>query len=299
MEDRAPRGGHIKVPALWKTFYGVSHQFAAGEKTVALAAGQVGAKDVVVLDGTWDFVAVARGAIWSPVTGDQAKVMIKENRRELFDTPQYLHAFGMGRYPQFIEPNPLVLHGGADFAVVLDDRQTVAAAITARLLHYGYTVHKAPVQEARWYAEAEEWSYTADFTAEGPNGAAIVANGSSDLPMNIDPDGDFQLYKLAIVSDGDCKVQILNADRHQNLFAPASGVHSFLLQGTIFGADPTSGGWPFRLLTPEFVKAASSLSVMVSDLSSAANRVQVIGRGRKLKPPGGLRMDAGLERRIS
>jgi hypothetical protein len=286
------------VPALWKTFYGVSHQFAAGERTVALTAGQVGAKDVVVLDGSWDFVAVARAAIWSPVTGDQGKVMMKVNRKDLFDAPRYLGTVGTGRYPQYL-PLPLVLHGGADFSAVVDDRQIVPAALTVRLLHFGYTVEKSPVQDARWYSEAEPWSYMADFTAEGPTGAAIAANGAMSLPIVIDPDSDNQVYKLSIISDGECKIQVKNASRHQNWFNPASGVHNFLLGGTTFGADPPVGAWPFVLpeSVPEFVTNKGALMITVADTSAATNRVQVIVDGRKLKPAGGLPMDAALARR--
>lgn len=292
-----PRG-HIKVPALWKTFYGVTHQFASGEKTVALTAGQLNVSDTVVMGGSVPFVIVARAGIWSPATAEQGKIRVKANRKDLFSDACFLATFGTGRYPQYL-PKELVLDGGADFVVTLDDRQTVTTAITARFLHYGYLRHNEPVQAARFYSEAEPWRYVADFTAEGPNAAAVTASGSISLPINIDQDGDFQVYKVTLVSDGAFKVQISNSDRHQDWFWPGP-VHAQLLGGVSFGGDPSAGAWPFRLpeSVPEFVSAGSSLKVAVSDISAATNRVQVIFDGRKLKPAGGFALDASLNRRV-
>lgn len=293
-EDR--RTGHLVVPALRKTFYGITHQFATGESTGALAASQVGLSDTVVMDGSEEFIAEARTAVWSPATADQVKVMVRVNRALLWDTPNYLATFGTGRYP-FSLPSPLALKGGVDFSLVLDDRQTVAAAVTARFLHFGWHVHEQPIQEARAYATAEPWRYTADFTVEGPNGAAVVANGVTSLPVVIDPDSDFLVYKLLLISDGEFKIQIKHSSRHRDWFNKA--VHNLLLAGTYFGADPPVGAWPFRLprSVPEFVPTRDSLFVTVQDTSAAANRIQAIFEGRKLKPPGGFTVDPSLFRR--
>ena len=72
--------GMIEVPALRRAFYGVTHQFASGESTGALTAGQVGASDAVKIDSTYDFVALARAAVYSLATGGQAKVLLYRDR---------------------------------------------------------------------------------------------------------------------------------------------------------------------------------------------------------------------------
>jgi hypothetical protein len=292
-----PPGAVIERPARYRAFYGITHQFAANEATVALTAGQTNISDSVIIDSTFDFYAIARAAIWAPAaSGGQAKVQIVVDRELQFagsgggndSVGSYLSTIGTGRYPQYLRV-PLLVGGKSTFKAILGDYQTVAAALTARLLHYGYVVRKDPLEPRRWYSEARPWRYVADFTAEGPNLAALGANKTSTLPVAIDPDADFEISKLIIVSDGEAKLQIKNADTRAEWFH--RDVHVWLLGGTTIDAEPPAGAWPFKLPEEarEFVAARGSLSVRAQDLSGATNRLQVVFEGTKLYPPGGVR----------
>jgi hypothetical protein len=293
--DRPP-GGAIDVPARYRSFYGITHQFAAGEATIALTAGQVNVSDTVVIDSTFDFYAIARAAIWAPAAaGGQGKVQFKIDRQLLFggsgggndSVGCYLSTIGSGRYPQYLS-TPLLVRGKSTFVATLGDFQTVAAALTARFLHYGYIQRRTPIVPRRWYAERRPFRYMADFTAEGPLGAAITASKTATIPVPIDPDADFEISKVIVVSDGEAKIQIKNADTRAEWFHRAA--HVWLLGGTTIDAEPPAGAWPFRLPDEarEFVAARGSLSVSAQDLSAATNRLQLIFEGHKLYPPGGI-----------
>ncbi len=285
--------GRIRLPALRKAFYGVTHQWAAGETTGAIASGKTGVPDMVLIDSSFDFAVIGRTAIWSPATADQGKIQFKVNRSILFrggqggstnDAGVYIGTIGAGRYPQTLR-TPLLIEGGSTFYGIAGDFQTVAAAITLRTLHYGFIIQPDPIQSERFYDEEEYGRYTADFTVEGPNGASIGANKTQGLPVLVDPDADFEITKVVIVSDGEAKLQFKNVSRRTEWFNKA--VHVWLLGGTIYGADPPAGAFPFRLpeSTPELIDAGTTGYVTVQDLSNAANRVQVHFEGRRLKPP--------------
>ncbi len=302
IEERPP-GAVIELPARYRAFYGVTHQFATGEAAPALTAGQQNQPDSVLIDSTFDFYALARAAIWAPAaTGGQGKIQFKVDRELQFaaggggndSVGSYLATIGTGRFPQYLAA-PLLVRGKSSFVAVVGDFQTVPAALTVRVLHYGYIVRKEPITQRTWYHSRVPWRYMADFTAEGPLLASIPAGGQRSLPVPIDPDGDFEVRKLIIVSDGEAKIQIRNADTRADWFHRP--VHVWLLGGTTINADPPAGAWPFLLPdeTPEFVKARGALTVTVQDISQLANRVQVIFEGDKLKPATGLRVAGGLQ----
>jgi hypothetical protein len=294
----APPGGMIEIPDRYRAFYGMTHQFAAGEQTLALTAGQINISDSLVIDSTFDFYALGRAAIWSPAaSGGQGKIQLKIDRELQFagagggndSVGCYLSTIGTGRFPQYLAA-PLLIRGKSTFVAIAGDFQTVAAALTLRTLHFGYIVRKDPVVTKRWYASRTPWRYMADFTVEGPLLAALGANKTQQIPVPIDPDGDFEVKKLIIVSDGEAKLQVKNADTRAEWFHRA--VHVWLLGGTTIDADPPAGAWPFLLPDecPEFIAARGALSVTAQDLSGASNRMQVIFEGDKLKPAGGLRV---------
>lgn len=297
LQERPP-GALIEVPAQYCAFYGLTHQFAAGEATVALTAGQTNISDTVVIDSTFDFYALRRAAIWSPAaSGGQAKIQFKVDRELQIagsgggndSVGSYLSTIGTGRYPQWFDA-PLLLRGKSTFVAVAGDYQTVAAALTIRLLHAGYIRRRDPLHPRRWYAARTPWRYMADFTAEGPLGAALTASKTQSLPVPIDPDADFEIRRIIIVSDGEAKVQIKNADTRAEWFNKA--VHVWLLGGTTIDADPPAGAWPFVLPeeATELIQGRGSLVVTATDLSAATNRLQVIFEGDKLKPAGGLQV---------
>jgi len=295
IQERPP-GSVIEIPSRYRAFYGVTHQWALNEATAALTAGQQNVPDSVQLDAKLDFYALARVIIWSPrATGGQGKIQLYRDREQLFagagggneSVGRYLSSLGVFQYPQYLSA-PLPIRGRSTFKGVAGDFQTVAAALTIRMLHYGYVALRDPVVEHRWYAERVPASYMADFTAEGPLAAPIGANKTVPLSVPIDPDGDFEVRKIVIVSDGEAKIQIKNADTRAEWFHKP--VHVWLLGGTTIDADPPSGAWPFLLPdeTPEFIKARGALVVTAQDLSGLSNRLQVIFEGDKLKPAQGL-----------
>lgn len=298
-----PRG-HIEIPALSKAFMGLTHQFATGEATGQVGSGKTGVQDSALLDTSFDFFAVTRCAIWNPVAASQNKIMFVVNRELQFGpgaasgatTPGvgggsvYLSTIGTGRFPQYLRAAKKI-PGGSTFTAVVDDRQTVAGAATVRTLHYGWADLRRPFRSRRWYAEAQPYQYVADFTAEGPNGAAIPASGTQSLPIVVDPDWDFEITKVVIVADGEAKLQVKNVSLRTEWFNRA--VHIWLLGATTIDADPPAGAWPFLLpiSVPEFVDNRGSIFVTVQNLDTVnTNRVQVIFIGRKLMPPGGLRI---------
>lgn len=295
---RRPSGAAIELPARFKAFFGVTHQFAAGEAAPALTAGQTNAPDSVIIDSTYDFRAIFRAAWWSPApAAAQCKVQFKVDRDFVFGSQQgasdlpgrFVSTLGVGQFPMPLPRGGQLIRGGSNFVAIAGDFQVVPAAASLRFLHYGYTEYARPVWDRTFYADCYPFSYMADFTAQGPLGAPVGANRTVSLPVPIDNDGDFEIRKVVIVSDGDFKLQVKNVDTRIEWFNKP--VFAQLLAGTDILAPIPAGAWPFRLPDecPDYVKARGSLYVTVQDVSGFNNRIQVIFDGSKLRPAGGLR----------
>jgi len=274
------------LPPRQREFYGLIHQFAAGQAQPALTGGQLNAVDTVQVDGSADFLLVGHAAM---ATSLQAKVQFDISGGINFHQDKiFLSGLGSGYFPQWIDPPRLIPRGTAAFRALVDDRQLVPAANTIRILHIGMKVLARP-RPALYYESQEPYKYLADFTDQGPTGGAIGANKALSLPVGINSDADFEIQKIAILSDGDLTLDILATSDTLSWFSRPC--HTQLLGGTTIeaiGPGLFSGAWPFRLPGRKFVPAVGAIQVTATDLTGASNRAQVIFIGRKLRPPGGI-----------
>lgn len=259
-------------------FFGLVHQI------IPLASGAIRGADNVAIDGQADLLIYKQSAIY----GDgQIKVDFQLSQgTKLTELPMFISALGGQGGPARILASPFLVPRGSTFTMFADDRQTVAAAQNIRVLHAGVKVFDSPFEPARVYHTVEAFDYVANFTANDSGIGALAANGTLAYPVEIASDHDFEIVKMAILADGDATVQIATTGKALEWFNRAC--HIALLGGTAFNASPPSGAWPFILPSPVFVPKAGSIQVTAADLSGAANRLQVIFHGRRLKPSGGV-----------
>jgi hypothetical protein len=257
-----------------REFYGIVHAFEP------LAASAVGSEDVVVIDGDFDFQLHGWTAVY---TSDQAKVQILIEDQRLWDVPAYVKQLGTGREPRYLTPTRLV-PASASYRVIADDRQTVAAENTVRILSFGQRIYRAPQRTPVLYHTEEPFTYVANFTADNGGIGTIAASGILTFGIGISSEADFEVTALSIFSDHAATLEIDSTGTGLKWFSEP--VHVALLGGTGFGAEATR---PFPLTVPMHIPARGSLNVRCANLDTAnANRVQVLFHGKRCKPAGGI-----------
>ena len=278
------RGGlpPVMLRAQRSRFFCAIHQL----DTTEITAGIVGAANNLQIPGDSDFRILRRAAVYSSVAAGQLKVQFEVIPGErFFDVPLFASALGRGGSPWPPFRQHRILPAGAQFRMIVDDRQTVAAAAALRVAHIGEKIFRVPQDPPRLYAEQRDGWYTADFTAQGIG--AIGASATLPGAIQIRSDHDFQITHLVILCDSpEATLLIWSASPFHGWFSRAC--HASLLGATTFDADPPAGARPFILSTPLWLQAKATLSVEAADLSAAANRMQVIFGGFELRPPGGL-----------
>lgn len=287
-----PEGSHIVIPPLRRHFYGLIHQ-------VALTAGQIGAANAVQVQlGEADFLLRGRSTFIEPAaTGGRIKLQFEVVPGEVLQFgPEWASSQGSGQFPQFFRTARRI-PGGAIFQCTADDRQLVAAAATVRVLNFGDREWRRPIEPSRYYAEAQEFKYHADFSTNGNVGVALPANGNIPFGIQIGRDADFQIHKVILEVTGDATIDIVSG-AGKNLGWFSRPCHVRLLGATDPTADPAAGGLPFILPTPVWLSANASLSVIMADLSGAVNECLAVFEGVKLKPPGGLPVDPAMLERL-
>lgn len=259
-----------------REFFGVIHQL------LPLAASAVQINDDVPLDGQADFLSFGRAATF---TDGQAKVRFERvPGRYDASAPYFISSLGSGRFPLYY-PQPLLIPRGTTYRMWADDREVVAANNNLRVLHIGQKVFDTPFESAKLYTWVEPDRLVADFTAQNPIGA-LTALGTLQFALQVSSEFDFDISKVVVLSDGPITVDIETTGKALKWFNRS--IHSFLLGGSAFNAGELSGQWPFRLPSPVLVPASGVILVTVTDLSNAANRVQIMFDGLKMAPARGM-----------
>ena len=277
---RLPNGLWAVAPRR-REFYGLVHQF------VPLAASVRGAQDNVQVDGQADFLLHATNAVYED---GQAKVQfVIQPDRNLFQTPVFIGALGRGNFPRWMQV-PALIPRAQTFTCIADDRQAIPGTNTIRILHVGQKVYDRPFEAARAYTHVNEYDFVSNFTNDDGGVGPLAANGTNIAPINVFADADFDIYKVSILADGDATIQIETSGKALSWFNRPCSIA--LLAGTTINAAIPAGAWPFKLPGPLRVPASGSIVTTVADLSGFSNRIQVIFHGVRLKPPGGLPVDA-------
>lgn len=256
--------------------------------TITLPAGQIGARDLIGIDGESDF-ELRKIAVLADNRGVGFQMILTPLQEAFQSLPSFLSHYGSGQRPFIVNP-ALVLRRSSQFSGVFDDRRLIQVGDNEiTIAYHGAKVYSTPIVLPRQYELAKPYlPYLAKFT--GADGStAVPALGTSTFNIRTDSDSDFEVQKITICSDGPVLIQV-TTDQDNWFRNPLPGE---LLGAqnieTVAGGGPDgfSGEYPFVLPAPRFVTAAAYISTEITDLSGAANRVEVGYHGVRLYPAGG------------
>jgi hypothetical protein len=256
---------------------------------VALAAGAVGTRDTIGIDGESDF-ELRKISVLADNRGVNFQMILTPLQEAFQSLPSFLSHYGSGQRPFIVNP-AMILKRSAQFTGVFDDRRLVQVGTNNIVIAYhGAKVYNTPVVTPRRYQIAKPYiPYLANFTAFDGGEGSVPANATRTFNIRTDSDSDYEVQKITICSDGPILIQI-TTDQDNWFRNPLPGeVLGAQNIETVAGGGPDgfSGEYPFVLPAPRFVTAAAYISTEVTDLSGAANRVQVGYHGVRLYPAGG------------
>jgi hypothetical protein len=114
--------------------------------------------------------------------------------------------------------------------------------------------------------------------------ATCQALGSTTVPLQLDPDADFELHYIMGSSTADSDTNFYNnnftvtiADKGNSRFWSNNPIFQKVLCG------PDNGGLPIR--RPVLLAAKTNLSFLITDLSNDTNTVSIIFHGFKVITP--------------
>lgn len=114
--------------------------------------------------------------------------------------------------------------------------------------------------------------------------ATMAALGTVNVPLQLDPDADFELHYIMASSTKDAATNFYNNNFSVNI--TDKGNSRFWANAPIFQkciAGPDNGGLPLR--RPVVIAAKSNLSFAFTDLSNDANTSSIILVGFKIVNP--------------
>lgn len=267
----------IRRPAQYAKAYAYAHLWET------LGSGAVGTRRTFTVDANTAYFEVHRIAALADNLAFKVLIQATPMGEMFMTAPLFGAALGGGQRPTILSP-PWVMPRNTTITGVADDRQLVAAAQNVRIAYIGAKVYTRPIVPERLYTGVKYFEYCANFTANDDGAAAIAANQTAIFSLKVDPDSDFEVQKIVVVSDYQVTVQIRTDS--DNWFD--TDLRGELLGGSEIETPALPGGWyPFILPAPRLVSGGSYISTSVTDKSGASNRCQVIYMGQRLYPGGG------------
>lgn len=169
----------------------------------------------------------------------------------------------------FIWPRPYIIPGGTTFSVFAADFSGLS--YTFRLAFHGSKIR--PDDKAPWDRQYRALvPYVYPITTATPNTVLIAASGSISASIPTDNDAHFLVQKITGTRTGECSLTIKDGARDRQWMD--SAIHFDNLVG--------NGHYPNILPSPRFIPRGAVIAVTLTDLSGAANTVELNFEGIKL-----------------
>lgn len=254
---------------LWKEYFVYD-----ATATLLAGTGTVFASTQIRIDSDANFELVKSSYV---ATNDRIKLKYRDDSlgRYLVKDPVDIKSIaGRNTLPMglsnsfmpFIWPRPYLLAAGSTFVVEAADASS--AANTMRLSFHGAKIRPGI---APWLTK----SYRAEIPmiyglSGGP--ITIAALSSDTARIEIDVDSDFLVHKIVGVRTGAATISITETARGREWMSTA--VHIDNVVG--------NGAFPNILRDPRFISRGSTITINLTDLSGAANVIEVTMIGVKL-----------------
>lgn len=273
----------VRRPAQTEKYFAYVH-------TITLGAGALQQRVPIAMDSESDFV-FRKLTVLAENRGAKIQLVLTPLQEAFQSLPVYLSMFGSGDLPFVLNP-PIIIPRAAQYTQVFDDRRLVQVGTNQiSVVSHGAKAYDVPFVPRRMYDVAKAFipyaaNFTADDIAAGTGGGVVAANSAASYNIRIDNDSDFEIQKMTAVSDGPFLIQIIT-DNDNWFLQPIRGEHLGATDIELAIGGFFSGELPFILPSPRFVSGASYITVQVSDLSGAANRIMIGFNGPRLYPRGG------------
>lgn len=273
-----PRGKYFSPPRS-RLFFGLIHQFITGTNPVVTSTQ--GIEDPVMIDAQTDFYICQQSAVFADGQ-DNVRFELYPGR-QLSDMPLPIQLYGN---PPQVQPQtlatPLVIPRGSIFKATMDERKTVPADQEVRIVHFGWKQFDHPYVRGLRYDLWEPGDYVANFSNYNGGVGTIPANGVRNFAIPIAGDSDFDVYRVAIISDQDVTVDITTSGGAMRWFNKP--LHAALLGGVAYNATRQAG---YVLPCPYYLPGAGVLNVEVANLTATVTRCYVIFSGVRMSPARG------------
>jgi len=166
----------------------------------------------------------------------------------------------------FIWPRPYIIPAATTFTVGAADFSGLTA--TLRMTFHGTKVRQGQAPWERKYRAMVPFVYPLSNAGT----VDIPASGTTTAAIPTDNDAHFVVYKIVGARDGACTLTIKDGARDRQWMNEAIHFDNFV----------GNGGFPNILPAPRFIPRGTVMSVNLTDLSGAANTVEINLVGIKL-----------------
>jgi hypothetical protein len=259
---------------MWKEYYAYDIAFT----DLAAGAGATFTPGEIRIDTDADFEFVK--TMYQPAAG-RYRVRYRDdtNGRYLMKGSADLRAIGgtalysmapVGPTPPgfvpFIWPKPYIINAATTFTVEIADYSGIISS--PRLTFHGSKIRTGECPWMKKYRAEVPYTYPIATNA----GVSVGASSTTTAAIATDNDAHFLCYKIVGSRTGACTVAIKDGARDRQ----------WMNQAVTFDNLVGNGHFPHILATPRFIARGSVIAVVISDLSGAANVVDLEFVGVKL-----------------
>jgi hypothetical protein len=170
----------------------------------------------------------------------------------------------------FIWPRPYIIAGSTTLTVSAADFSGLIS--TFRLTFHGAKIRPGKAPWDRKFKAVVPYVYPINPTGAVPGTVTVAANGVQPTAIPTDNDAHFLVYKVVGTRTGACTLTVKDGDRDREWMNQAVHFDNFV----------GNGHFPNILSTPRFVRRGSVIAITLTDLSGAANTVELNLVGVKL-----------------